>query len=445
MAATTKDRPTASTLTRWSLTPMVLAFLGSSRLRDRPDRMLGLLHRADPRHLSPFGFWLLSAHVDIEAVLRDPRFGTDERELDLSLLNLGPLDRVAGGHADLSGGAFVEVAHDLMLFRNPPDHTRLRGLVSRAFTPRRVASIEGRIEAVADELVESIAGQGRNGVAVDLMAELAYPYPARVICELLGLPPGDHGFIARHGRALAAGLDPLPTPGGIEGANEAVVALRAHLEPVLVARRSDPRDDLLSDLVHAADDEDRLSTDELVATVILLLVAGFETTANLIGNGTVLLDRDPVQRARLQHGLADAANTVEELLRRDPPVGATMRIAREDVELGGRRVPAGSAVILLLLAGNHDPAVFPEPNRLDLERPNAARHLTFGAGAHYCLGAALARMEGRIMLAKLARTFPRLRVVDRPRPRHRPTVTIRGYDRLPVVLDGRSERACLEG
>lgn len=425
-------RTVASRATRVAVTPPILAYLGSPRLRDRPDRLLGLLQRIDPVHRSPFGFWLLSGHAEIEAALRDHRLGTDDSQLDLSTLRLGPLQRATGTGQVTFDGPFGEVSRDLMLFKDPPDHTRLRGLVSRAFTARRMQAIEHRIEAVADEALDDLLGRHRDGRrGFELMAELAYPFPAKVICELLGLPQRDHEFISRHGRDLAVGLDPLPTQASLRRADHAVAALRAHLEPVFADRREHPRDDLLSDLVGAADDGDRLTADELLATVILLLIAGHETTANLIGNGMVLLDRNPLQRARLRDGVIDPGIAVEELLRRDPPVQVTLRVAREALELGGAVVPKGSAVVLLLVAGNHDAAVFDDPHQLVLDRSNAARHLTFGGGAHYCLGAALARMEGRILLPRLLRTFPDLRVVER-RPRHRSSFTIRGYEHLAV-------------
>lgn len=421
-------RSATSLATRLLLTPPVVAYLGSARLRDRPDRLLRQLHRFDPVHRSPFGFWLLGGHAEVDAALRDPRLGTDDRHLDLSLLRIGPLRRLAGlGEVDMAG-EFFDVSRDLMLFRDPPDHTRLRSLVARAFTPRRINAIEERIVAVADELLDGLRGRPR----FELMDELAYPFPAKVICELLGLPADDHALISRHGRSLAIALDPLPSQEALRSADRAVAALRSHLEPVFEDRRSNPRDDLLSDLVSAAEDGDALTAQELLATVVLLLVAGHETTANLVGNATVLLDRNPDQRDRLRDGRADPSTAVEEVLRRDPPVQVTLRVAREDLDLAGAQVPKGTAVVLLLIAANHDPAVFRNPTALDLDRPNAARHLTFGGGAHYCLGASLARMEGRVILPRLLRAFPNLRVAPPP-PRHRGSFTIRGYERIEVT------------
>ena len=268
--------------------------------------------------------------------------------------------------------------------------------------------------------------------AADLMTRVAYPLPARVICELLGMPPEDHSFIAAHARDLAGGLDPVPSAAAVARADRAVGALRTHLLGVIAARRRMPADDLVSALVAACDGGDRLADDELVATLVLLLIAGHETTANLIGNAMVVLDAHPSQAAALGGGDDMADTAVDELLRFDPPVQIAQRVALAPVALGGRTVPTGAAVIVSLSAANRDPDTFADPDRLDLARsPNP--HLSFGAGVHHCLGAALARAEGRIALRALTRERTRLRVA-RPYPRHRPSLTVRGYGHLPVEL-----------
>ncbi len=412
------------------ITPGLMAFLGSSRIRDTPHWAYRLLQRRDPVHQSPFGFWVLSRHLEVSAALRHPDLGVDPGRIDSSLLRLGPLRRLLDSPASnqIGRGDFLEMSGDLLLMRDPPDHTRLRGLVSRAFTPRQVTRLEGRIVALTEELLAPLRRRRRR---FDLMAELAYPLPARVICELIGLPPDDHELIAAHGKDLAVGLDPLPSADQMRGADRAVVALRDHLAGPIAQRRTTPTDDLLTALVQAESGGDRLSHDELVATIVLLLIAGHETTANLIGNAVALLDGHPDQRDALRDRPELAETAVEELLRYEPPVQMTQRTALEDIELGDRVIPAGSIVILLVGAANRDPDVFPDPHRLDLGRaPNP--HLSFGAGVHYCLGAALARMEGRIALPALYRALPGLRVVS-PRPRHRSGFVIRGYPELPVT------------
>lgn len=410
------------------ITPGLLAFLASPRMREDPNWAYRLIRRRDPVHRSPLGFWVLSRHADVKAALHHPGLGNSPAAIDSSQLRLGPLRRLLDRPAQSRSGTgeFLEVSERLLIFLDPPDHTRLRGLVSRAFTPRQMARLEGRIVALADEVLAPLASRGR----FELMADLAYPFPARVICELIGLPPEDHELIATHGKDLAVGLDPLPSAEQIARADRAVVALRDHLAGPIRERRDRPGDDLLSALVTAEADGDRLDHDELVATVILLLIAGHETTANLIGSSVALLDAHPDQRAALRDRPELAETAVEELLRLEPPVQMNQRNALEDVELAGRTIPKGSIVILLIGAANRDPEVFAEPDRLDLARtPNP--HLSFSAGAHFCLGAALARMEGRIVLPALYRALPNLRLAERPR--HRPSFTIRGYPELPVT------------
>lgn len=432
-----KDRAAAI-----ALTPPLLAFVASARMRERPHPAYAALRRVDPVHRSPFGFWVVTGHAEVSAVLRDPRYGTDERAHDTSHLRIGPVTRLLGrqdmgahdgrsdeGERTEEAGAFFELAPNLMLFRDPPDHTRLRRLVNRAFTPRRVAALEATVAALTDELLAPLApARGGGPRRFDVMDAFAYPLPAQVICELVGLPSTDHELIAAHGRDLAVGLDPLPSAEELARADRAVVGLRAHLEEPIGQRRDAPRDDLLSDLVAVADDGDRLTADELVATVVLLLIAGHETTANLIGNALVSLDDDPAARTALAEDPSVVETGIEELLRLDPPVQITQRFPGEDVELGGHAVPAGSLVILGLAAANRDPAVFADPHRINVARdPNP--HLAFGAGAHHCVGAALARMEARIALPALLRALPDARVA-RPRPRRRSSLTIRGFRHL---------------
>lgn len=407
-----------------AVTPAVVGFVASARARERPHRAYSALRRIDPVHRSPFGFWVVTGHAEVSAALRDTDLGTDESRTDPSLLRIGPLRRLLGRSDHSERGPFMTIAPDLMLFRDPPDHTRLRRLVNRAFTPRRVAALEEAVTALTDELLAPLARPRR----FDVMDAFAYPLPARVICALVGLPPTDHELIATHGRDLAVGLDPLPSVEELARADRAVVALRAHLEGPIEERRARPREDLLSDLVAVAEDGDRLSADELIATVVLVLIAGHETTANLIGNSLVALDDEPEARALLADDPSVVGTGVEELLRLEAPVQITQRIPLRPVELGGHRIPTGSFVILGLAAANRDPSVFADPDRLDLRRtPNP--HLSFGAGAHHCIGAALARMEARIALPALLRAVPDARVV-RPLPRRRSSLTIRGFRHL---------------
>jgi cytochrome P450 len=268
------------------------------------------------------------------------------------------------------------------------------------------------------------------------MSEFAYPLPARVICELLGVPKDDERFIVSQAPALGTGLDPAPmrTPQSVAAANDATNALVDYLGGLIAERKRTPKDDMLSALIAAEESGESLSHDELVSTILLLLVAGHETTANLIGNGTLALLRHPDQLVRLRAGDDPELDrsAVEELMRFDGPIQMVERITLEPVTIGSREIPAGRIVVCLTAAANRDPAVFASPDRLDLGRtPNP--HVGFGGGPHFCLGAALARLEARIALGVLARRYPRLRLLD-PKPSWRPSFTIRGLRELPVAL-----------
>ena len=413
--------------------PWLVAFVLVPRVRRRPHWQYRVVRAVDPVHRSPFGLWVLSRHTDVVAALRSPHMGNNEDEADMSALTPGPLGPfIKRQSAARVEGRFIEVIDQTMLFRDPPDHTRLRALVSKAFTPKRVEALAGRVRELVDELLDAPAARGH----IELMREFAYPLPARVICELLGVPKEDERFIVAQAPALGTGLDPAPmrTPETVAAANDATEALVDYLDRLIAERRRTPTDDMLSALIAAEESGESLSHDELVSTILLLLIAGHETTANLIGNGMLALLRHPDQLARLR---ADAReeldrSAVEELMRFDGPIQMVERITLEPVVIGGREIPARRIVICLTAAANRDPAVFAEPRRLDLGRaPNP--HVGFGGGAHFCLGAALARLEGRIAIGTLARRFPRLRLLD-PTPEWRPSFTIRGLRRLPLAL-----------
>ncbi len=313
-----------------------------------------------------------------------------------------------------------------MLVADPPDHTRLRTLVQKAFTPRMVERLRPRIETLVEEALNAAGERG----GMDLVADLAYPLPVTVIAELLGVPVEDRAAFRRWSDALVGALDPV-APANRRGAVLAARdALHAYLRQVIAERRADPRDDLISRLVEAEEQGDRLSGPELLAMGVLLLVAGHETTVNLISNGVNALLNHPDQLARLHREPELIEPAVEELLRYDSPVQLTGRVALEALELGGQRVEPGQMVTLMLGAANRDPRVFADPGRLDLGRdPNP--HLAFGRGIHFCLGAPLARLEGQIAIGALIRRFPGLRLAGVPE--RRPTVTLRGFVSLPLA------------
>jgi cytochrome P450 len=372
------------------------------------------LRTQDPVHRSEFGFWVLTRHAEVAAVLRDPRISRDPRRS-------APFQLLRGDGQD----PFEDGAPS-MLFVDPPDHTRLRTLVNKAFTPIAIGRLRSRVEELTEQLLDRVTSTGE----LDLVEDLAYPLPVTVICELLGVPAQDQIRFRAWSGALVHLLDPLVATDTLQRALAARTALRTYLGGLVAQRRAHPADDLLTALVAAEDQGHRLSEPELVSMCLLLLIAGHETTVNLIANGTLALLTHPAQRDRLAADPGLAVSAVEELLRYDSPVQLTARHVLADLEVGGQRVGEGETVLAVLGAANRDPAQFPDPDRLDLARsPN--RHLAFGGGIHFCLGAPLARMEAQIALTALLRRFPGLALGEGP-PTWRDTVTLRGLASLPL-------------
>jgi cytochrome P450 len=371
----------------------------------------------DPIHRSRAAYgWVLSRHQDVARVLRDPRFSADDRNFSQ--------------HARLRAEALRKGLADrededapIMLRSDPPTHTRLRALVNKAFTPRAVERLRPRVEEVTAKLLEGLAGRER----FDLIAELAVPLPVTLIAEMLGIPAEDRATFKRWSDVLVGFLDPLAADP--KAMRRTVDDFFEYVSRIAAERRRRPADDLLSALVQAEEAGERLSEAELHGTVALLLAAGNETTTNLIGNGVLALLRHPDELARLRGDPTLLDGAVEELLRFDSPVQMTARIARADLDFEGRRFRRGQFVVLLLGSANRDPDVFPEPDRLDLGRTDN-RHLSFGLGAHFCLGAPLARLEGRIALRELLRRFPHLRLSQEPR--WRAFTFLRGVEKLLV-------------
>ncbi|MEV5481691.1 MULTISPECIES: cytochrome P450 [Streptomyces] len=364
---------------------------------------------------------VLTRYEDCAAVLRDGRFGHPEAD--------DP--RFAGRRPSLE----VLVDDDGRPVRgflglNPPDHTRMRALVSQAFTRRRVERLAPRIEELTAELFTAME---RTQGPVDLIEGLATPLPVAVISELLGVPTEDRHRMLTWSHAVARALVPdfLLPPGAAEQEAQARREFTDYLRELVVERRRAPGDDLLSALVTVHDDGDVLSENELLATCTLLLIAGHETTVNLIGNGTLALLRHPDQLARLRSDPALTDNAVEELLRYDSPVQLTVRFALEDAEVAGVPVPAGSTLLLLIGAANRDPAAYEHPERLDIGR-TPLRHLAFGQGIHFCLGAPLARLETQIALRMLLARAPQVRLAGEPEWKDH--ITLRGLSRLPLSL-----------
>ncbi len=369
--------------------------------------------------------WVLTRHADVSAMLKDPRFSNDRRGAGVPSPFFGglPMPRA------------IRTLSATMVGADDPDHARLRGLVGRAFTPRRIAGLEGRVRAVAGALLDRAeAAAPARGGAVDLIADFALPLPFTVIAELLGVPEDRRPEFRRRVRGLTA--PPRSLALRVAVWMPQLIRIVGFFERLVAHRRRVPDDALISALVGAEAAGERLSGTELVAMVFLLFFAGHETTVNLIGNGTLALFDHPGEMAALRADPALLPGAVEELLRFTNPVEAVaMRYTREAVSIAGTGLPARATVMGLISSANRDPAAFADPDRLDLARRDN-RHLALGAGAHYCLGASLARLEGRVAFETLLARFPRLRL-DGPRDAvaWRDPGALRGVRRLPVRWD----------
>ena len=360
--------------------------------------------------------YVLPRHAEVVGAIRDPRLASDRAS-------------VTGRSMDQWWTpSLLKLLVSSMVLKDPPEHRRLRNLVQKAFTPARVEALDGRIRKITDELLDAAA---RKPV-VDLVADFALPLPLTVIAEVLGVPEADRATFRRLLNRLQNG-----SPSGLASLVRSyphMVRLNAFLRRLVALRREEPADDLVTALVRAEADGDRLSEDELVSMVFLLLFAGHETTVNLIGNGVLELVRHPeqLQLLREQPDLVDTA--VDEMLRYTNPVGVVApRFATEDLEVAGVAIPRGSMVNLMIASANLDDAGFPDAGRFDITRtPN--RHVSFGLGAHYCLGAPLARLEARIAIPALLRRFDRLELaVPADRLRWRPNIGLRGLESLPLA------------
>ncbi len=380
------------------------------------------LREGDPVHHSPLGLWMLFRHDHIVGLLRDPSLSV-EPENAAPTLRTQLFEEVAGAER-------VVRRPRAILSLDPPDHTRLRRLVSKAFTPKRVESLRPRVQQLVDEALDAVASRP----TMDVVADLAYPLPFTVICELLGMPEGERDQIREASHTLAGTLDPIISPTDIEAALAASDLIQGYVSEVVAWKREHPADDLLSALIEAEEEGDKLSERELLDQVVLLYIAGHETTVNLIGNGALALLRHRAAYEQLGADADLAVNAVEELLRYDSPVQFSRRITLTDLELGGERIAAGSFVLTCLGSANRDQDRWgDDADELWLARPGAAQHLSFGSGVHHCLGAALARLEAQAALSTLARRFPAAELDDEPEAWNG-RIVLRGLDRLPVSL-----------
>jgi cytochrome P450 len=362
--------------------------------------------------------WLVTGYDEVQAILKDHARFSSERQRSNNRL-------VAQLTEQQDQGMLRRTA--TMLSADPPSHTRMRTLVNKAFTPRAVEQMRPHIQEIADGLLDAVP----DPKSFDVVKDLAIPLPIIVIAEMLGVPPSEREQFKSWSTDIASVLGSGTQPGdAIQSAQRSSEELREYFAAVIADRRKEPKKDLISALIAARDHGDALSEDELLATCVLLLVAGNETTTNLIGNGTLALLRNPDERRKLQEDPSIIVSAVEEMLRYDGPVQATSRVVLEDVEFGGKEMKPGQIVITFLGAANHDPAQFPDPERLDLRREDN-RHVAFGQGIHYCLGAPLARVEGQIAISSLLRRFPHIEAAF-DQPDWGNSFILRGLRSLPV-------------
>lgn len=390
--------------------------------RNNPYLQLGRLREGDPVHRSAaLQAWVVTRYEDCLAVVRDHEtFSSDVRTARGDIA-----DAIQRQRADSPlGDVYTVIGSD------PPTHTRLRGLVNRAFTPRRVAAMRPHIEEIAAELLAEAPDRG----AWELMTGLAQPLPIVVIAEMLGVPPEDRQRFKEWSTVLAATTDIVRNESVARDARRVTDELIEYLGAFVEARRREPQDDLISTLIEAGEDSERLSHEELLAFAILLLVAGNETTTNLIGNGMAALLAHPAAIDRLRAEPERLPDAIEEMLRYDSPVQGLVRFARVDTEVGGQAIAAGDVLLCMLGAANHDPRQFPEADTFDIER-SENRHLSFGQGIHYCVGAPLSRLEAEVAFRALLARWPSFELAEGGLARGG-TFLLRGPDRLEIAVGG---------
>jgi cytochrome P450 len=380
------------------------------------------LRAADPVHWdAPMDWWVLTRHADVVAALRDPRLSAVRADQNVEWLPDSMRETL---------GPVVKAFAKQLLFIDPPDHTRIRSLVNKAFVPRVVEGMRGRIQSRVDELLDAVQEAGQ----MDVIADLAYPLPVVIIAEMLGVPPEDHEQFRYWVDGFGTILEAInPSPEELIGALQSVAELMDYLRGIVARHRASPRDDLLQALVDAREQGKALGEDELLINCILLLAAGYGTTIHLIGNGLLALLRDPAALAALRDdpSLIDVA--VPELLRYDGTVQATGRITTADLEIGGTPIAAGQHVVAILGAANRDPAQFSAPDRLDFGRKDN-RYVAFGYGIHFCVGAPLARLEGGIAINTVLRRLRGLHLAT-DALEWQPSLFFRGTASLPVAFE----------
>ena len=381
------------------------------------------LTATNPVQQTPLGLWALFRYDDAVRLLRDPSLSVEDK----SVVGVNPRAEL---REQILGERPERGTHQILNL-DPPDHTRLRKLVQQVFTPRMVEQLAPRVQAMVDDALDAVVARGTG---MDVIGDLAFPLPFRVISEMLGMPASEEEQLRDWAHTVTLSLEPLLALQHMEEILAASDHITEHVLDAIEWKRAHPADDLLSALIAAEDAGDRLSPDELLDQVILLYIAGHETTVNLIGNGTYALLRNRAQLERWRDAPTLDATAVDELLRYDCPVQFSRRITTSKLEVGGSTIEQGVFVLTCLAAANRDPAKWgDDAQALDVARPGAAQHLAFGSGIHHCLGASLARLEGRIAMGTLIRRFPGLELAS-DEPAWNGRLVLRGLDRLPVTL-----------
>ncbi len=392
-----------------------------------PYPVFASLRAQDPVHWTEHGYWVATRYDDVRAVIMDrARFGQGDFVRNIQLFY--------GPDFDVLSHPSYRWLSEIFVFQDPPRHTRLRGLVTQALTARRVAAMRPRIQEICDTLVDDLEPRGH----MDVIHDFAYRLPTRVMCDMLGLDDEEapESVLQQLNQAIAEaflvfGMEALPAD-ILARADRQMVFMEDFFAGVFARRRAHPRDDLATDLVNAREGNSQLSDSEMVTVAIGLFGAGFETTAHMIGNGLLTFGRNPAEWARLVATPELARTASDEVLRHESSLIATYRTALVDADIAGTPVAAGQRVLCLLGAGNHDPAAFDQPDRFDIERADSSRHLSFGGGIHFCVGAQLARLEGEIAFETLARRLPGI-VANPPVPAWRPGLLFRGLTELPAA------------
>ena len=401
--------------------------LGNPATNANPFPEFARLRAEDPVHWSPaMKAWIVTRYADVRQVALNNR--------QISADRLTPFFKANPEYRHGGIDSLVRYLNHWMVFRDPPDHTRLRRLFTKAFTPTAVENLRTNIEGIVAHLIEGMQAKARRGEAVDFIADFAYPLPASVIMDLLGVPRADLEQVKVWSDEIALFIGTAQVAGNKYGRAEAgAKAMAGYFRGLVEARAAAPTPDMISQLVLARDDRDALTTDEIIGTCILLLFAGHETTTNLIGNGFLysMRHRDQWERLVAEPELADTA--IEEYLRYDGPSGALARVAAADIEMANRTIREGERVFAFMNSANRDPEAFDDPERFDITRP-ANPHITFGHGIHFCLGAPLARLESRIAAVRLAERLPDIRLADHGEPEWHDSLVLRGVKHLPVAL-----------